>query len=66
MSEEISHWVVWYRVTGESELRTSKCLLEHGRDPLQEFPVMLAIKHGGTPEQADRIEVLRIQKGTVQ
>ncbi|UFQ16438.1 MULTISPECIES: hypothetical protein [Streptomyces] len=62
MAEGITRWVVWYGVAGEADLRSARCVLEDGRNPLEDFPMMLAIRHGASRESADRIEVVAIRK----
>ncbi|MFF4952830.1 hypothetical protein [Streptomyces chattanoogensis] len=62
MNEGITRWVVYYWLPDESDLGSTVCVLEHGRNPLEDFPTMLAIQHGRSREQSDLIEVVSMRK----
>ncbi|MEV8022477.1 hypothetical protein AB0O76_40530 [Streptomyces sp. NPDC086554] len=61
MSDGITKWQVEFTdAEGFSWLRL--CVLEDGRNPLEEFPLMLSISHYGAAGRADDIEITAIRK----
>ncbi|MEH6373678.1 hypothetical protein V7793_04860 [Streptomyces sp. KLMMK] len=60
--EGIERWRVEFRLEGERGPVSRPCLLEDGRNPLEDFPRMLAIAYLGTVERADEVEIIAIRK----
>ncbi|WP_370422473.1 hypothetical protein AB8O64_29730 [Streptomyces sp. QH1-20] len=62
MNDEITHWQVEFRLKGEKRAVTRPCILEDGRNPLEDFPRMIAVTYTGTASRADEVQIMAIRK----
>ncbi|ARZ66930.1 hypothetical protein SMD11_1269 [Streptomyces albireticuli] len=66
MNDEITRWQVEFRLKGEKRAVARPCVLEDGRNPLEDFPRMIAITYTGTASRADEVQIIAIRKAAPQ
>ncbi|MGK5627017.1 hypothetical protein [Streptomyces sp. URMC 123] len=59
-------WHVEFRLQGEDTPISRSWILEEGRNPLEDFPPMIAIAYTGTVERADEVQIITIRKAPRQ
>lgn len=58
----LTRWCVEFRLKGEEWTVTRPCILEDGRNPLEDFPRMIAIAYTGTASRADEVQIIAMRK----
>ncbi|GAA4104781.1 hypothetical protein [Streptomyces hundungensis] len=64
MTEESTRWRVEFQLKGEERAVARPCVLEDGRNPLEDFPRMIAIAYTGTASRADEVQIIAMRRAT--
>ncbi|OLZ74231.1 hypothetical protein AV521_00595 [Streptomyces sp. IMTB 2501] len=62
--DDLTRWHVEFRLKGEDTPISRPCILEEGRNPLEDFPRMIAVAYTGTASRADEVQVIAIRRAT--
>ncbi|MGW2864309.1 hypothetical protein [Streptomyces sp. NPDC001205] len=60
--DDLTRWRVEFRLKGEDTPMSRPCILEEGRNPLEDFPRMIAVAYLGKRDRRDEVEIIAIRK----